>query len=169
MGIYNHDLTFFSTNYSCAEFCRESFNNAALSYHWFFWDATAENGASCDLSGQQLVSTNRLRLMAVNWRNIVCTFINCFVTFFELISIGIAFLFTFCSKMITYFSVREIANKSSACVILGFRRGVNEIFVLLECYAAWLGICWRFEITYCSHIAQTQLLQWDRCIVSKHP
>jgi len=160
-------ILLFSTNYSCAEFCRGSFNNAAVSYHWFLWDATAENGASCDPGGQQLLSINRLRLVAVNWRNILCTFINYFVTFFELLSTGIAFVFKFCSKMITYLSASETSNESSACVFWGFHRGVNDVVVLLGCYAAWLGSCRRFERTYCSHNAQVRPLQWDGRIVSK--
>ena len=37
------------------------------------------------------------------------------------------------------------------CVISRFRRGVNEIFALLEFYAASIGICRRFGTTYWSH------------------
>ena len=153
--------------YPRAEFCRESFNNAAVSYHYFFCDAAAENGASSDFGGQRLVSTNLIHLMAVNWRNIFCTFIIYFVTFFELISMGIDFVFTFCSKMITYLSASEIANQSRDWVIWGFRHGVNDVFAVLECYAAWLGSRRHFEITYWSHNAQARPLQWDGCIISK--
>jgi len=149
------------------EFCRGSFNNAAVSYHCFFWDATAGNGASSDPGGQKLVSINRLRLMAVNWRNILCNFINHFITFFQLISMGIAFVFTFCSKMIPYLSASEIINQSGACLIWDFRRGVKDVVALLGCYAAWLGSCRRFQTTCWSHNAQVRPQQWDGCIVSK--
>jgi hypothetical protein len=81
---------------------------------------------------------------------------------------GIAFVFTFYSKMITYLSASKVANQSSACVIRSFRRGVNDVVALLGCYAAWLDSCRRLDITYWSHNAQVLPLQWDGCIISKH-
>jgi len=39
-----------------------------------------------------------------------------------------------------------------SCVISSFRRGVNEIFALLGCYAAYTGSYRRFGITYRSHL-----------------
>ena len=43
-------------------------------------------------------------------------------------------------------------NAFNVCVIPGFRRGVNEVFALLGCYAALTGIYRRFETANWSHL-----------------
>ena len=47
---------------------------------------------------------------------------------------------------------KEVFHKLYSCVISDFRRRVNEIFTLLECYAAQIGSYRRLGTTYRSDL-----------------
>jgi len=54
-------------------------------------------------------------------------------------------------------------------VISGFRLSVYEIFILLGCYAAYIGSYRRFETTYRSHlqVSSSQRLLGASCLVKR--
>jgi hypothetical protein len=49
-------------------------------------------------------------------------------------------------------------NNIFECLILGFRRRINEIFAILSCYTVWIGSYRRFGIAYRFHFQGTDRL-----------
>ena len=61
-------------------------------------------------------------------------------------------------------------KRGSGCVIWGFRRHVYEVFILLGCYAAFIGSYRRLGTTYRSHLQRSGLLsalRWNKYLVPK--
>jgi len=61
----------------------------------------------------------------------------------------------------------QMSKKNVSCVISGFRRGVNETFALLGCYASHIRRYRRFGTTFRSHLQESSNIFGGQAVSSR--